>query len=363
MKLLICGDLSVTGDSIHHFEKADAEGAFHSLCGLFQAADRTVVNLECALTDSDKRITKIGPCLKGPKSTAKTLKAAGVTDCTLSNNHIFDFGKKGLYDTLAELEKEGIGHVGIGENYEDSRRDMIIEHDGMKIAIVNVCEHEYSYATDDRVGARPFDEFETMYDIRQTKKENDYVIVVYHGGKEYCRYPSPRLLKACREMVRNGADAVLCQHSHIIGTYECFEGGHILYGQGNFHFVKPQSGETFNEGLMVELDITKKGIAFKLIPVVATEDGGIDRMPAEQAEKTLAEMNNRNSEIATGQWKERFHEFCLTKERWYRGIPTGESIEAPGDANQMLCHYLDCEAHRDVLFDLFKTWNHTNEME
>ena len=33
-----------------------------------------------------------------------------------------------------------------------------------------------------------------------------------------------------------GADVVLCQHSHCIGCYEQYEGAHILYGQGNFHF-------------------------------------------------------------------------------------------------------------------------------
>ncbi len=30
---------------------------------------------------------------------------------------------------------------------------------------------------------------------------------------------------------------------------------------------------------------------------------------------------------------------------------------------QMLAHYTDCEAHLDVIKELFKTYNHTNELD
>ena len=78
MKLLICGDLSVTSESRPAFERSDARAAFGDVCDLFASADRTIVNLECALTDSENRIIKCGPNLKGPKTTADTMLAAGV---------------------------------------------------------------------------------------------------------------------------------------------------------------------------------------------------------------------------------------------------------------------------------------------
>jgi len=361
MKIILCGDMAVTPESVRNFENCDAKGAFGDVIDVFKTGDRVFVNLECALTESDVNLRKIGPCIKGPKNTAKTLKDAGVTDCFLSNNHIFDFCKKGLEDTIKTLRECGLGYTGIGKNYEDSRKDYIIEAEGMKIAIINVCEHEYSYALENRVGARPFDEFETMHDIREAKKENDYVIVVYHGGKEYCRYPSPRLLKACREMARCGADAVFCQHSHIIGCYEKFEGCHIVYGQGNFHFVEIAEGESYNEGLMADLDITKEGIDIKFIPVVA-EGEGIVLAKGERAEKILSDMKKRDAEILSGEWKAGWSKFCEGVFEKYQAARKGEFVEAPGDERQMFSHYLDCEAHRDVWQELFKTWNHTNEI-
>lgn len=361
MKLLICGDLSVTKESLLAFEKKDARMAFGDVCDLFASADRVIVNLECALTDSEHRIQKYGPNLKGPKTTADTMKSAGVTDCTLSNNHIFDFGKEGFWDSIQQLNRCGIAYTGWGENYEDSRRDMILEKDGLRVALINVCEHEYSYATEDRVGARPFDEFETMQDIRVAKKNVDYVIVVYHGGKELCRYPSPRLMKACREMIRCGADAVFCQHSHCIGTYEKFEGGHILYGQGNFHFVGHKEIEGWNEGLVACLEITKQGIALSFEPVIA-ENGGIRMANASEKCEILQAMEQRNQTIQNGTWKEHWHDFCVSQAEKYLKAAGFLGRYTP-DEYQRFAHYLDCEAHTDVWRELFPTWNHTNEID
>ncbi len=369
MKLIVCGDLSVTAASLKAFSECDIEAAFSDTVEIYKNADRAAINLECALTESENKIKKCGPNLKGPVTTADTLKAAGFTDCMLSNNHIFDFGKEGMIDTLQNLDRVGLGYTGYGENYEDSRKNMFMEHDGIKIGIVNVCEHEYTYATENRMGARPFDEFETMQDIRLAKKEADYVVVVYHGGKEMCRYPSPRLMKACREMVRCGADVVFCQHSHCIGCCEDFEGGHILYGQGNFHFPKYFNTEMWNEGLIASVNFEKDGFSVEYIPIKAT-DTGIRLATEEEKEKILSEMAARNAQLSDGSWIEGWREFCESVSAGYRKFMAGAhrpdghyTPSADPDEYQMFAHYLDCEAHTDVWRELYKTWNHTNELD
>ena len=369
MKLVICGDLSVTAESRRAFENMDLAAAFADTLAIWANADRVLVNLECTLTESDHAIPKFGPNLKGPVSTADTLKMAGFTDCMLSNNHIFDFGREGMADTFEALDRCGLGYTGFGENYEDSRRDMVIEKDGVKVTIVNVCEHEYTYATDDRMGARPFDEFETMQDIRNAKANADHVIVVYHGGKEHCQYPSPRLMKACREMVRCGADAVFCQHSHCIGCYEEFEGAHIIYGQGNFHFAKYMDKPMWVEGLVASLDVTKTDIKVSYTPVKVTETGIRLATPEESAE-IFSAMEQRNATLADGTWIDGWREFCESVAPMYRKVMAGYTNKRQGHTPedtpreyQMFAHYLDCEAHTDVWRELFKTWNHTNETD
>ncbi|MBR2354696.1 MAG: CapA family protein [Clostridia bacterium] len=360
MKTLLLGDICPTERNAELFAAKDVKALFGDTVSLFADKDFSIVNLECALTDHDGAIKKIGPPLKAPKETAKTLKMLGVTVCGLSNNHVFDFGVKGARDTQKVLTEAGLGYTGFGEDYEDSRKNYTFEKKGEKIAVVAVCEHEYSYALEDRMGSRPFDEYDTMEDIRAAKETHDRVIVTYHGGKELCRYPSPRLIKLCRAMVRNGADIVLCQHSHCIGAYESYKGGHILYGQGNFHFVKDYNIPMWHNCLAVVYDTVEHTVEF--IPV-KSNSRGIELARGEEKETILSEFAERNRSLADGSWRKGWHDFCVenyevyvTKTIGRAGIPGCEERH-----NDRFGHYLDCEAHTDVWRELFPTYNATNE--
>ena len=366
MKLFICGDICIKELAHPYFNNNDAKGAFTDVLDVFKKADRVIVNLECAITESENAIKKCGPNLKAPLSTADTLRSAGVTDCMLSNNHTFDFGKEGFYDTVRELDRVGIAHTGWGESYEDSRRDMIIEADGLRISIINVCEHEYSYALANRVGARPFDEFDTMHDIREAKKVSDKVIVIYHGAKEHCRYPSPRLVRACHEMVECGADAIFGQHSHCIGIYEKYKGAHILYGQGNFHFVgyfDKDDAEEWNEGLGVMLDVSNDGIDIGFEVVKGRENGSLTLATREEKAKVMRDFEERNKTMLDGSWRDGWLDFVSANEQKYMHVLGFDEGRLSEKYYQRIAHYIDCEAHRDVMMEIFKTYNHTNELD
>ena len=236
-----------------------------------------------------------------------------------------------------------------------------MEKDGETICVIAVCEHEYSYALENRMGSRPFDSIDTLEDIRNAKKEADRVIVMYHGGKEQCFYPSPRLLKVCRAMVDNGADVVLCQHSHCIGCYENYNDGHILYGQGNFHFADIEKGLAgWNTSLAVKYDTTTNEMSF--VPLASTETGVRLANEAEQKE-ILKGFEKRSEELKTGEWKAGWRAFCEEKREIYTSAITNAYTEnsRPID-NEFFNHYLDCEAHSDVWRELFPTWNKTNEL-
>ncbi len=362
MKTLFFGDLSPTKSTNPLFEKGDVENLFTNTVSLFKGNDVNFINLECALTESEKEIEKFGPCLKAHPNTAKVLKEIGVNYCSVANNHFFDYGIKGAKDTFKYLNEVNIIPTGFGDNYEDARKDLVIEKDGEKIAIIAVCEHEYSYALDDRMGCRVICPFDTMEDIRKAKETADRVIVIYHGGKEHCQYPSPRLLKQSRAMIKNGADVVLCQHSHCIGCYEEFEGGHILYGQGNFHFVKPKdipTPKTWNSLLAVKYDTKTNAIEF--IPIENT-DYGITLAKGEHAENIMADFEKRNQQLKNGEWKQGWNEFCRKNLQNYLNVINIACVpRAQLRDNHFFAHYLDCEAHTDVWRELFPTYNQTNE--
>jgi len=359
MHIIFGGDTVPTSATEKYFIEGDTEALFGKAMKIFSGADRFFVNLECALTDKETPITKKGPNIKASPKSVNGLKAMGVTDVCLANNHIYDFGEPGYRDTLAALEEAGLSYTGVGENDTDSRKIYFFDCEGKRFSVVNVNEHEYTYALPDRCGVNPYDPYLTMQDIRAAKTQSDYTIVVYHGGKEHCRYPSPRLLNLCHEMVYCGADVVLCQHSHCIGCYERFEGAHIVYGQGNFNFTKYIDRDCWKDGLAVELNLDGKELSIMFHPLVATETG-VDLATGERAKEILGGFMKRSEELKTGEWRRGWHEFCESVRNGYTtAITNAHNADSTDADNELFAHYLDCEAHTDVWRELFPTWNKT----
>lgn len=362
MKILIGADLVPTEHTEQKFIDKDLKSLFTNVLPVIEKADRFIINLECALTTSDNAIKKFGPNLKAHPDCAFALKELGVTDVMLSNNHTFDFGIEGLKDTVSALDRAGLPYAGIGENDEDSRQIYYIEKDGLTIAIVDVCEHEYTYALPDRMGANPYDPYLTMQDVREAKDTADKVIVIYHGGKEFCGYPSPRLRLLCRELVNNGADVVITQHSHCIGCYEEYDGAHILYGQGNLHFCYDNMSKGWYTSLLVELDINED-IKIKFYPLRTLHDS-VYIPDGDDAKEIMDAFSKRNDELKTGEWKKGWHDFCLERRAVYDStLKNISGTDTRTHDTQLFAHFLDCEAHTDVWRELYPTWNLTNEKE
>lgn len=182
---------------------------------------------------------------------------------TLANNHILDQGAQGLASTMQTLDAAGIAYAGAGHTRAEARKPWIRQVGDQKIGIYCCAEHEFSIAPPDSPGANPFDPLESFDDVASLRKDCDYLIVLYHGGKEHYRYPSPNLQKICRKFVRAGANLVVCQHSHCVGCKEDYQDGTIVYGQGNFLFDDSDS-EFWQTSLL--LSVTDSGVSY--LPLV-----------------------------------------------------------------------------------------------
>ena len=192
MKILIAGDLFVS-DQFYNDNIIDK-----SVQDLFSKADYRIVNLEAPITDdrSENKIIKTGPHLRMSEQTAiSVLNQLNIDGVTLANNHILDYGTKGLLDTLNTLKRDKISYVGAGVNLKDAAKFITLNSEGMKIAIINFCENEWSIAEEDSPGANPMDIIDNAYQIREAKATHDKVIVIVHGDHEYYSLPSPRMQK------------------------------------------------------------------------------------------------------------------------------------------------------------------------
>lgn len=256
MKVLICGDICPTSDYIEFFN--NPKELLNDVVDLIKKSDYAVCNLECPATNTTDRIIKTGPSLKAMPHHIKVLKSAGFNAFSLANNHILDYGVKGLFDTLQLADDDGIATFGAGENIDEAKKPLFVKIKDKNIGFMSFAEHEFNIATADSPGANLFDPYTSLKEIEAARKKCDFLIVLYHGGIEHFKYPTPLLQKKCRVMVDFGADIVLCQHSHCIGTYEQYKDATILYGQGNCVFGHQEGDDNWNEGIIVELDIDEK---------------------------------------------------------------------------------------------------------
>ncbi|MDH3228094.1 MAG: CapA family protein, partial [Thermoleophilia bacterium] len=76
--------------------------------------DAWIVNLETALTRSDRPWRGKAVNYRASPQNARMLAAGGVDCCALANNHVLDWGREGLTETIATLDGLGVRHAGAG---------------------------------------------------------------------------------------------------------------------------------------------------------------------------------------------------------------------------------------------------------
>lgn len=370
MRIIIGADLVPTESNIEFFKSGDVKTLIgEELLEQLNNADYTIFNLEVPLTDEKHPIVKCGPNLIAPTAAIVGLKAINSHFFGLANNHILDQGVEGLESTVKVLNEAEIDYSGVGKNFDEASKPFIKEIGGKKIGIYCCAEHEYSIVTDSKAGANPFDALESLDHIVELKKNVDYVIVLYHGGKEHYRYPSPYLQKVCRKLVDKGADLVVCQHSHCIGCEEKYNAGTIVYGQGNFLF-DDSDDEFWQTGLLVELDEKFK---VSYIPIV--KDGNKVRFASERKQQEILNgfykrskeikqpefINKKYGAFAEQMEREYLLRFSgafgrnifvkvLNKLTSYRFMRKFYSV----DSQLAIENAIDCEAHRELAIEAMR---------
>jgi poly-gamma-glutamate capsule biosynthesis protein CapA/YwtB (metallophosphatase superfamily) len=95
-----------------------------------------IVNLETSITRSDDFWPGKGIHYRMHPGNVELLKVAAINCCVLSNNHVIDFGFRGLLETLETLNRAGIKTAGAGETSSKAAAPAILEIvSGIKVAV------------------------------------------------------------------------------------------------------------------------------------------------------------------------------------------------------------------------------------
>jgi poly-gamma-glutamate synthesis protein (capsule biosynthesis protein) len=340
--------------------KKDIQNVFSwNLLELFEYSSVNVLNLEAPLTKARKGILKCGPQLKVKPSIAANLKKAGFDISCLANNHIRDFGPKGVRDTLKTLKDNGIKPFGAGKNPKEAAKPLSIKRKKTKLTFLAFAENEFSGADNPGGwGASTLNPIENLELITKTRQQSDVVIVVVHGGNEYCPFPSPRMVKLYRSFARAGATAVIGSHTHVPQGYELYKNVPIFYSLGNFVF--PQPNKTKNpfwyRGYAVKLNFSGESIKdLEISGVLYNEKSQtVDLISGSEENKFDSYLSTLSSLISKPQKLEKlWNGWCVMNnpEGWlFRVLSAKWPIKTKQDLNNLaaLENRIRCESHLEL---------------
>ncbi|NES30158.1 CapA family protein [Micromonospora terminaliae] len=236
VRLAFAGDVHFTGRTLRLLD--DPETAFGPIASTLRDADLTLVNLETAVTDRGAPQPKTYH-FRAPKTAFAALRAAGVDAVSIANNHVLDYGRQGLADTLGAAAEARYPVFGAGRDAETAYAPWLTTVRGLRIAVLGMSQvHDLAgswRATDTRSGvAMAFDPVRATAAVRSARERADLVIVFMHWGVEGSSCPTGEMKTFAGRLSEAGADIVVGAHAHTLLADGWLGRTYVHYGLGNF---------------------------------------------------------------------------------------------------------------------------------
>lgn len=268
--LLFAGDLFLTDILQEKYDKNGASAAAApELLSVTRSADIFMLNQEFPFGTTGEAVEDKEYTFRVDPKYVSLLPELGVDVVTLANNHMLDYGRGPLKETLEALDEAGILHVGAGQNLEEASALKTIEAGGWTIGFLGatrvIPEHSWTASRSNSGLFTTYDPTKLLGEIQAAKQQFDYVVVYVHWGIERNTEPEEYQKSLARQYIDAGADAVIGAHPHVLQGIEYYQGKPIFYSLGNFIFAN----RTY-ETMMAELTITDDGTEVRVIPCVST---------------------------------------------------------------------------------------------
>lgn len=248
----------------------DYSGCFTQVTPEIEAADIAVCNFETTLGGAPYTGY---PQFCSPDAYAEAVRDAGFDIFLTANNHCMDRRNRGLIRTLDVLDSLGIKHLGTYRNQaeRDSLYPYIIEHGGMRIALLN-----YTYDTNGIPVAPPcivnyIDTTQIRADIRRARAlKADCIIACLHWGTEYMLQPDSKQKKLEDWLYAHGVDHIIGGHPHVVQPVRTLPDyrnrpiRHLtVWSLGNY--ISNMSAPNTDHGLAVTLHLQKTILDTRMI--------------------------------------------------------------------------------------------------
>lgn len=207
-----------------------------------------IVNLETAVTTAGQPWPGKSIHYRTHPANVGSLVAAGVDVAVVANNHVLDWGRAGLRETLDTLEAAGLRPAGAGSDREEAGAPATVDLDGRRGRVLVVALASPSAgvppewaATPERSGVAYLPELSeaAVRDVgrrlARIRREDDLAVASLHWGSNWgYGIPADQRRFARRLVDEAGVDVVHGHSSHHPKGLEVHRGHLILYGCGDF---------------------------------------------------------------------------------------------------------------------------------
>jgi poly-gamma-glutamate capsule biosynthesis protein CapA/YwtB (metallophosphatase superfamily) len=207
--------------------------------------DARIVNLETAVTRSNDRANK-GINYRVSPENAECLAAARIDCCVLANNHVLDWGRAGLLETLTTLQKLNVKAAGAGRNDREARAPAVVNLANARLLIFSFGSTSSGIpfgwaATSDAPGINVLPElckaraFEVAEQVMAVSRPGDLTVVSVHWGSNWGHHIPDEQRIFSRALVDKAGVSIVHGHSsHHPRAIEIYRDRLILYGCGDF---------------------------------------------------------------------------------------------------------------------------------
>lgn len=211
-----------------------------------RAPDARLLNLETSITCGGEFAAGKGIHYRMNPANIACLAAGRPDACVLANNHVLDFGRQGLRDTLRALAAAGLRQAGAGRDGSQARRPAVIGLRGGGRVVLFASGLPSSGVPpgwaaapgrpgiDVLPGPTPAAAADLAGRIRAVRRPGDLVVVSLHWGTNWGYEADRDQVRFARQLVAAGADLIYGHSSHHPRPIEVHHGKLILYGCGDF---------------------------------------------------------------------------------------------------------------------------------
>ncbi len=208
--------------------------------------DVRIVNLETSITRSEDYVDK-GINYRMSPENVECLTAAAIDCCVLANNHVLDWGRGGLLDTLATLRRLDIKIAGAGRNLAEASIPAVLPIAGNGRVLVfsfalatSGTPHGWA-AKPDGAGVNFLGDLSeasverVCEQIARARRSGDVVVVSLHWGPNWGYDILDEQTGFAHALIDRAEVSIVHGHSsHHAKAIEVYRNRLILYGCGDF---------------------------------------------------------------------------------------------------------------------------------